>query len=157
IRVTAPITEGFTAGQTSTLVFNAKNFGSADSFRFIATDNRGYLRSVGPGTFTLNTNEARDVSLQIMPPSNANAGDSSILTVSVESTSSPGISNGTTLLLLVTEGFIVDHEPPKLNVAASPAVLWPPDHKMKQIDVTIQVSDNMDPSPTVKLESITSN
>ena len=58
---------------------------------------------------------------------------------------------------MVSEGFIIDHEPPKLNVAASPAVLWPANHKMQDIAVTIQVSDNLDPSPTVKLESITSN
>lgn len=55
------------------------------------------------------------------------------------------------------EGFILDQEPPTLNVSASPSLLWPPNHKLVEITVSIQVSDNIDPNPIVRLESITSD
>jgi hypothetical protein len=40
-------------------------------------------------------------------------------------------------------------------VAATPSSLWPPNHKLEAISVAVNVSDNVDPNPTVKLESIT--
>jgi endo-1,4-beta-xylanase len=52
---------------------------------------------------------------------------------------------------------IVDTTPPNLTVTLSPTVLWPPDHKLIPITATITVSDTCDPSPTVKLVSITTN
>jgi hypothetical protein len=55
------------------------------------------------------------------------------------------------------EGFVGDTEPPQLSVAASPAVLWPPNHDLREVAVDIQVSDNLDPDPQVNLEAITSN
>ncbi len=50
-----------------------------------------------------------------------------------------------------------DTTPPKLMVSLSPSRLWPPDHKMVQITAKIQVSDNLDPDPKVRLVSITCN
>jgi hypothetical protein len=56
------------------------------------------------------------------------------------------------------EGFaLADKEPPKLNVSVTPNTLWPPNHQMVEIKVNMTVSDNVDPNPIVKLESITSN
>lgn len=65
----------------------------------------------------------------------------------------------TTLPFLASEfeGFILDQEPPDLRVSASPGVLWPPNHEMVEIAVGAEVSDNVDPDPQVRLESITSN
>jgi endo-1,4-beta-xylanase len=44
-----------------------------------------------------------------------------------------------------------------LAVAFSTNTLWPPNHKLVSITTTIQVSDNCDPDPVVRLMSITSN
>jgi len=52
---------------------------------------------------------------------------------------------------------IVDTTPPELMVTLSPAVLWPPNHKLAPITASITVQDTCDPSPTVRLVSITSN
>ena len=54
-------------------------------------------------------------------------------------------------------GFRGDTIPPNVTVSASPAVLWPVDHKMREIKVNVTATDNMDPNPTVTLDSITSN
>src|SRR5262249_35942976 len=52
---------------------------------------------------------------------------------------------------------VVDTTPPDLAVQLSPAVLWPPNHKLVAITATITVTDTCDPNPTVRLVSITSN
>lgn len=52
---------------------------------------------------------------------------------------------------------VEDTTPPDLNVALSETVLWSPDHKLVEIEATIDVSDICDGSPTVELVSITSN
>ena len=55
------------------------------------------------------------------------------------------------------EGFVNDNTPPTIQVSLSPNVLRPANHKMVPITATITVQDNLDPTPTVKLVSITSN
>ena len=50
---------------------------------------------------------------------------------------------------------LLDSEPPTLTIAAAPTTLWPPNHKLVAVAMTIEVTDNVDPNPTVKLESIT--
>lgn len=50
-----------------------------------------------------------------------------------------------------------DTIPPNVTVSASPAVLWPVDHKMREIKVNASATDNMDANPAVTLDSITSN
>jgi hypothetical protein len=54
--------------------------------------------------------------------------------------------------MLVLSG---DRTPPVLAVAASPGSLWPPNHKLTPIAVNVQVSEDHDSSPAVKLVSIT--
>jgi hypothetical protein len=48
-----------------------------------------------------------------------------------------------------------DQNPPTLAVSAAPSSLWPPNHKLEPITVAVNVSDEKDPSPSVKLVSIT--
>jgi len=48
-----------------------------------------------------------------------------------------------------------DRTPPRVTVLATPVSLWPPNHKLVPIKVTVQASDDTDPHPTVKLVSIT--
>ena len=45
--------------------------------------------------------------------------------------------------------------PPELTLTAQPGYLWPPNHKLVEVDVAIQVDTDAD--ITVKLESITAN
>jgi len=47
-----------------------------------------------------------------------------------------------------------DKVAPQLTLALSPTVLWPPDNQMVPITATITATDNLDPNPIVKLESI---
>ena len=48
-----------------------------------------------------------------------------------------------------------DTTPPALQLAADPALLWPPNNKLVPVTVAVNVSDDTDPRPTVKLLSVT--
>ena len=49
---------------------------------------------------------------------------------------------------------VASANPPTLSVSLSPNVLWPPNHKMVQINATINISDACDANPAVKLVSV---
>ena len=51
----------------------------------------------------------------------------------------------------------LDVTPPTLTVTLSPNTLWPPNDKLVSITAAITVKDDYDPSPEIKLESITAN
>jgi predicted extracellular nuclease len=53
--------------------------------------------------------------------------------------------------------FCTDATAPKLSVSVSPDRLWPPNHKYVTVEATTTVSDDRDPSPSVALDSVTSN
>jgi von Willebrand factor A domain-containing protein 7 len=157
IQLIKPAVEGLKAGVASTFIFTVKNFGASDTFRFVATDDKHFVSSVSPSTFTLATGASADVTVTMMPPQTAKEGDSTNLAVTVDSTTVPGVSNGTTLVIPVTEGFETDHEPPRLAISVSPTTLWPVNHRMFRIDVAVTVSDNKDPNPVVELVDVTSS
>jgi len=50
-----------------------------------------------------------------------------------------------------------DTTPPELELTVTPAILWPPTHKMVLITPSWTVSDDIDPSPDVSLVSIVAN
>lgn len=52
---------------------------------------------------------------------------------------------------------VVDTTPPTLTVSLSPTILWPPNHRLVNIQASITVSDACDAAPTVRLVSITSS
>jgi hypothetical protein len=52
---------------------------------------------------------------------------------------------------------VVDTTPPTIAVDLDPEVLWPPNHKLVEIEATVTVEDICDPSPIFILLSITSN
>jgi hypothetical protein len=52
---------------------------------------------------------------------------------------------------------VVDDTPPVITVVLNRTVLWPPNHKMFDINATVTVTDNADPSPTFTLVSVTSS
>ena len=52
---------------------------------------------------------------------------------------------------------VIDSTPPTLSVSLSPNTLWPPNHKMVEINASVEVYDSCDNNPSVTLVSITSN
>jgi hypothetical protein len=51
-----------------------------------------------------------------------------------------------------------DASPPKILAAtASPAVLWPPNHKMVPVTIAVSVEDDRDPAPACRIASVASN
>ena len=50
-----------------------------------------------------------------------------------------------------------DTIPPEISITVSPGILWPPNHKMVPINVTVTVSDDKDPNPSYHIESIVMN
>jgi reprolysin-like metallo-peptidase family M12B/HYR domain-containing protein len=75
-------------------------------------------------------------------------------TTHVTWTATDGSGNSSIATQSVT---IQDTTPPALDVELSPNVLWPPNHKFVTIRAKIVTSDISDPTPSVKLLSITSN
>ena len=70
-------------------------------------------------------------------------------------TAKDGSGNIATAMTTVT---VVDTTPPVIDdVAASPSSLWPPNHKMVPVTLTVDVSDICDATPSCKVISITSN
>jgi hypothetical protein len=52
---------------------------------------------------------------------------------------------------------VPDTAAPVLDVSVNSEKLWPPNHKYRNVTATVEVSDDMDPNPTVTLVSVTSN
>lgn len=51
-----------------------------------------------------------------------------------------------------------DTTPPTItSIAATPHILWPPDHRMVQVNLTVDASDNDDPSPVAQITQVASN
>ena len=47
--------------------------------------------------------------------------------------------------------------PPSITLSATPDLLWPPNHKLRPVEVTATVTDDHDPAPVFELVSVTSN
>jgi hypothetical protein len=78
------------------------------------------------------------------------------------------LGGATTYVLRVIDAFgqsdedetaveVMDTTAPALSLSVSPAVLWPPNHNLVPVTATAAASDVCDPSPTLRLVSITSN
>ncbi|HMZ31702.1 MAG TPA: HYR domain-containing protein, partial [Methanoregulaceae archaeon] len=52
---------------------------------------------------------------------------------------------------------VEDTTPPEISVAVAPDTLWPPNHKMVNIDASVTASDICDADPVIVLASITSD
>ena len=70
-------------------------------------------------------------------------------------TTADGAGNVTTAMTTVT---VTDTRPPVIaSAAAQPSSLWPPNHKMVPVTLTVDVSDILDATPSCRVISITSN
>ncbi len=52
---------------------------------------------------------------------------------------------------------VVDTTPPQITVTLNRDVLWPPNHRLVEIQATVGVTDVCDPHPTFVLTSVTSS
>lgn len=50
-----------------------------------------------------------------------------------------------------------DTEPPTLAITVSPETIWPPNHKMVEVDVQVEVEDNVDSDPVVEIVGVASS
>lgn len=51
----------------------------------------------------------------------------------------------------------LDLIPPVIEVSVTPKVLWPPNHRYVEVRAAVMASDDDDPSPRIRLVSVTSN
>jgi hypothetical protein len=73
-------------------------------------------------------------------------------TVTLRVTDTSGGSDSTSIPVSV-----VDTVPPLLTITGSPTQLWPPNHRLVPITVSLQATDLCTPTPSVRLISSTSN
>jgi hypothetical protein len=53
---------------------------------------------------------------------------------------------------------VIDTTPPTIvNASVSPTNLWPPNHRMVDVTITVNAVDLVDASPTVQITSVSSN
>ncbi|TLY53325.1 MAG: hypothetical protein E6K53_01330 [Gammaproteobacteria bacterium] len=73
-------------------------------------------------------------------------------TVNCTATNAAGTSTGSFTVK------VQDTTPPAINsITASPNNLWPDDHKMVNVTLTVSATDLVDPSPTATIVSVTAN
>jgi hypothetical protein len=75
-------------------------------------------------------------------------------TTTVTFTATDDSGNSASAMMQVT---VVDTTPPEISVAVTPDTLWPPNHKMVNIDASVTASDICDADPVIVLASITSD
>jgi hypothetical protein len=52
----------------------------------------------------------------------------------------------------------VDQTPPEITtLTVAPEVLWPSNHKLVEVEITVVAEDTVDPDPTIELVSVVSN
>jgi hypothetical protein len=75
-------------------------------------------------------------------------------TTNVTFTATDGSGHSASCQISVT---VVDTIAPTLTVTSTPSILWPPNHRMVDVNYNVVAIDACDPNPTVKLVSVTSS
>lgn len=141
VKIIAPLSQDLRPGHQTNYTFTAKNLGATDTFTFSGSDDRGFLTSVSPTTFTLNTNEMRDVIVQLQPPINALPGTSDTLTVTVHGTTTDANN-----FAVVTSTVATGNNPPDSSQALpSVSILWPANHKIVTVSILGVTDPDNDP------------
>jgi len=179
--VTCTPTSGstFALGTTPVACLSTNGFGtSTASFNVTVIDSSGpalnppdvTLQATSPagavGTFTIVGTDAVDGPIPAVcvlagfdentPPTPANGylypiGDTQVLCTASDSRDNVSFAS-----FIVT---VIDPDvtPPTVSVSVSPNSLWPPNHQMVDITVTVVASDDRDPSPVSQIVSVSSN
>ena len=151
----AGLPAGLPPGETTTVELSATNHGGADSFRILASDDRGFVTAVRPTVLNLGGGETALIEVDLTVPATTPEGTGVLLGVTAESTSRAGVSNSAAVQLVVSA---VDTTPPEIfGITADPDLLWPPNHKMRTVSLTVDVVDDTDPAPTCAVLGVTSN
>jgi hypothetical protein len=158
VKVVPPVARTLVPGTSLTYTFKVQNVGAADDFRFLASDDQGFVRTITPSTFHLDGGGSIDVAVELQVPATATPGTSDTLTATVESTTASGARNFAVVVSSIGEGEVGDTMPPVIaSLTASPAQLWPPNHKMHTIALALDVSDDQDPSPACQISAVSSD
>jgi hypothetical protein len=105
-------------------------------------------------TYTASASDIVDSSVGVQcTPASGSTFALGTTTVSCSATDDSGNSAGGSFNVTV-----VDSTPPQiLSVDATPGVLWPPNHQMVNVTVTVVAVDLVDPTPVSRIISVTSN
>ena len=68
-----------------------------------------------------------------------------------------GITTGLATALDTVRVTVADTHAPTLALTVDPAVLWPPNHSLRDVSVTVDTRDGCDPHPALRLLSVTSS
>lgn len=142
-------------GKTTTYTFKVTNTGPEGDFRFTGSDDRAWLRTITPSFFHLAAGQSIDVAVTLAVPTSAIEGTPDTLTVNVENV------NGTSrnfAVVMSTVSDDADVTPPTINsLTADPSLIWPPNHKMIDVELNVDVVDDQDPLPVCQIAGVTSN
>jgi hypothetical protein len=116
VDIDAPVSQELGPGQSLTYTFTVTNLGASDAFSFTGSDDENYLTAISPTVFSLNTNESRDVTVQLQTPVNAMPGTSDTLTVNVASTGATEASNFAVVTSVVIVGNPRHHARPRGHI-----------------------------------------
>lgn len=154
VRITAPLPQVLPVGQTTTYTFEVTHFGTEDTFRFSGSDDQRFLTSISPTTFTLGMGESQLVTVELTVPVSTLEGTPDTLTVNVESLTGDA-NNFAVINSTVADADITP--PVILALTADPSLLWPPNHKLRTVVLSVEVTDDRDPSPICQITGVTSN
>jgi endo-1,4-beta-xylanase len=119
----------------------------------VASTTVGDVASTQPTSQHLSTGETQEVVVRVSVPSETGIGTIGGLTLTATDIADSAVFNSATASFVV-QG---DVDPPRVSLTLTPAVLWPPNHKLVQVNADLQVTDDTDPSPSIHLISIVSN
>jgi len=114
-----------------------------------ATSPEGASFDVASQVVASDTCSPVSLSISPVPPPDYPLGST---VVTVTATDMSGNSASDTMTVTV-----VDTTPPELSITVTPTLLWPPNHDMIPIDVSVTVTDIADPNPTAALSEVASD
>jgi arabinan endo-1,5-alpha-L-arabinosidase len=88
---------------------------------------------------------------------NANGGSPAPTTPLLAVVQKPWISSQQASMRFILEPVVDTTAPTFVSIAATPNVVWPPNHRMVPVSVSVSVDDDIDPTPSVRIISIESN
>lgn len=149
------VSENISIGEPASINFIVTNTGESKSFNLAAVDDLGATQSVSPSSLDLGIGESATVTVELLVPEST--PDDTSFELSLTVTDSSDVNNFNSASLSLTAVDLADNTPPVLAFAITPERIWPPNHKMVPITVSVVVEDDLDPAPQIVLESISVN